>query len=135
MKKSAFILIGLLTLFNVLKAEEYWIDINFTRDSTMWLEAFPELAVSGLNLQSSPNGTYLGYSCRGAFGKFAVTGYSYTPLNRDNTDDRFKYAFRLSSQTTNHWTFPEIQDAGTIRVNVLCGNATTADKHGNGRRT
>jgi len=127
MKKIIMILFVAFAFTNVVHAvEEYWVDIDFTRDSTMWKDAFPELAVSGLNLQSSPNGTYLGYSCRGAFGKFAVSNYVYTPLNRDNTDNRFIYAFRVSNATTNHWTFPEIADAGILRVHVLSGNATTA---------
>lgn len=104
--------------------DEYWININFTRDSTLWKTALPPLAVNGLNYQSSLNGTYLGYSCAGAFGKFAVTGYEYTPFNADNLNEQFIYAFRLSTGASSQWTFPVVPNAGKIRMHLLCGNAT-----------
>ena len=107
-------------------SDEYWIDIDFTRDSTLWKTALPPLAVSGLNYQSSLNGTYLGYNCAGAFGKFAVTGYTYTPLNADDLNEQFIYAFRLSTAASSQWTFPVVPNAGTIKMHLLCGNATAA---------
>mgnify|MGYP000865764707 FL=1 len=106
-------------------SENYWLDINFTRDSTMWKNAFPPMTMNGLNLQSAPSGDYIGYSCTGAFGKFAVSGYSYTPYNSDNLNEQFIYAFRLGTGSSSHWTFPVIPDAGAIRMHLLCGNSAT----------
>lgn len=102
--------------------DEYWINVNFTKDSTLWKSELPPLAINGVNYQSSLNGTYLGYAATGAFGKFAVSGYSYTPFNADDLNEQFIYAFRLSTGASSLWTFPMIPNAGTIRMHVLCGN-------------
>lgn len=114
----------------LLQAQDNWIDVNFTRDSTMWKETMPVMAVvATYNYQCIPDvtNTYLGYKFDGAFGRFGVNGYSYTPINADNPLQKLIYAFRLAStSTTTNMTFPEVQNVGKIRVNFLCGNATAA---------
>ncbi|MEA4937167.1 MAG: alpha/beta hydrolase [Paludibacter sp.] len=104
------------------EANEYWIDINFTRDSTLWKTTFPPMAVNGLNFQTSLNGTYLGYNCAGAFGKFAVSNYVYTPNNAENLNEKFIYSFRLSTNKTNQWIFPVLPNIGKIKVHYLNGS-------------
>ena len=104
--------------------ENYWLDIDFTKDSTMWKNAFPPMTMNGLNLQSAPNGDYAGYSCIGAFGRFAVANYSYTPYNSENMNEQFIYAFRLGTGSSSHWTFPVVTDAGKIKLHLLCGNSS-----------
>lgn len=105
--------------------ENNWLDLNFTRDSTMWKNAFPPMSMNGLSLQSAPNGDYIGYSCTGAFGKFAVSNYDYTPYNVEDLNEQFIYAFRLGTGSSSHWTFPVIPDAGTIKMHLLCGNSSS----------
>lgn len=104
------------------EASEYWIDINFTRDSTLWKTALPPLAANGLNFQTSLNGTYIGYNCAGAFGKFAVSNYVYTPGNVENLNEKFIYSFRLSTNKTNQWVFPVLPNVGKIKVHYLNGS-------------
>jgi len=125
MQKIISLLAAMLVYLAAVQAnDDLWVDVNFTRDSTMWKEAFPALAPNGLNLQTTPFGEYLGFGIAGAFGKFAVTGYDYTPLNADNLNEQFIYAFRLSTGASSQWTFPVVPNAGTIRMHVLCGNAS-----------
>lgn len=128
MKKNLLLLLVLLAgSTTLLQAQDNWIDVNFTRDSTMWLASFPPLAVNTYSLQCTPvaDNTYLGFKFDGTFGKFAVINYSYTPFNSDNLQQKLIYAFRLSStSTTTNMTFPEVPNVGKIRVNLLCGNAT-----------
>ena len=104
------------------ETDEYWIDINFTRDSTLWKAAIPPLVVNGLNIQSSLNGNYLGYNCAGAFGKFAVSNYVYTPFNVQNLNEKFIYSFRISTNKTNQWIFPVLPNIGEIKVHYLNGS-------------
>lgn len=101
---------------------DYWIDVDFTRDSTMWKTAFPMLAVNGLNLQCSPSGEYLGFGCTGAFGKFAVSNYVYTPFNLENLNEKFIYSYRISTNKTNQWIFPVLPNIGKIKVHYLSGS-------------
>lgn len=101
---------------------DYWMDVDFTRDSTMWKTAFPTLAVNGLNLQCSPTGEYLGFVCTGAFGKFAVSNYVYTPYNVENLNEKFIYSFRISTNKTNQWIFPALPNIGKIKVHYLSGS-------------
>jgi len=130
MKKRILLSLSVLAItFTMHATEEYWIDVNFTRDSTMWKEAFPPLVLSGdgLNLLSSPNpnGQYLGFGLNGAFGRFAVSNYNYTPFNAENIAEQFVYAIRLSNNQTSYWSFPGTSDVGKLKVNFLCGNATS----------
>jgi hypothetical protein len=127
MKRKLLLAVSVLAFTAFIHASDgYWIDVNFTRDSTMWKEAFPPLAVSGLNLQStpSPNGQYLEYGLDGAFGRFAVSNYNYTPFNTDNIAEQFIYAIRLHNNSTSYWSFPGTSDVGKVKLNLLCGNAT-----------
>jgi len=128
MKKKFLLLAAMLVVLTAVQAnDDLWVDVNFTRDSTMWKEAFPALAVNGLNLQStpSPNGEYLGFGIDGAFGKFAVSNFSYTPFNTENITEQFIYAIRLHNNATSYWSFPGTSDVGKIKVNAICGNATS----------
>lgn len=125
MKKKILLLMTVLASFTVSQATEgYWVDVNFTRDSTMWIEALPELSVVNLNLQTAVDGDYLGFNVNGAFGRFAGAKYSYTPLNVENEEERFIYALRMHNNDDSHFTFPEIENAGKIKVHFLCGNAS-----------
>lgn len=127
MKKKILLLTTMLVVLIIAQAnDDLWVDVNFTRDSTMWKEAFPALAVNGLNLQStpSPNGEYLGFGIDGAFGKFAVSNFSYTPFNTENITEQFIYAIRLHNNATSYWSFPGTSDVGKIKINAICGNAT-----------
>jgi len=128
MKKKILLLSVVLAAFATLQAsEDYWVDLNFTRDSVMWKNVFPPLVVAGYSSQCVPlaNTDYLGYTCDGTFGKFAVSNYVYTPINAENINEQFIYAFRVTSNSaTTHWTFPGTSDVGKIKVHVLCGNAT-----------
>jgi len=127
MKKKILLLAAMLVVLTTVQAnDDLWVDVNFTRDSTMWKEAFPELAVNGLNLQStpSPNGQYLGFGIDGAFGKFAVSNFTYNPFNAENLTEKFIYAIRLHNNETSYWSFPGTSDVGKIKVNGICGNAT-----------
>ena len=128
MKKKILLLSVVLAAFTTLQAiEDYWVDLNFTRDSVMWKNAFPALAVSSYSYQCVPlaNTDYLGYTCDGTFGRFAVSNYVYTPINAENISEQFIYGFRLTSNSaTTNWTFPGTPDVGKIKVHVLCGNAT-----------
>lgn len=128
MKKKILLLTAMLVVLITAQAnDDLWVDVNFTRDSTMWKEAFPALAVNGLNLQStpSPNGEYLGFGIDGAFGKFAVSNFSYTPFNTENITEQFIYAIRLHNNATSYWSFPGTSDVGKIKINAICGNATS----------
>lgn len=128
MKKNFLLLAATLVVLTTVQAnDDLWVDLNFTRDSTMWKEAFPPLAVTSFSFQCVPltDTDYLGHTCDGTFGKFAVSNYVYTPINAENIAEQFIYAFRLSStSTTTNWTFPGTPDVGKIKVHVLCGNAT-----------
>lgn len=106
-------------------SEEYWVDVNFTRDSTSWLSTFPALAPSGDNMQVSVNGTFQGFNCKGTFGKFAPSATVYQPFNIENASEHFIYAFRLNRADNVYWTFPEVSNVSKIKVHVQCGSPDT----------
>lgn len=119
-------------VFTTQANDDLWLDVNFTRDSTAWLAAVPELAANGLNMQTSLNGSYFDldadgepdFGMNGAFGTFAVNNYSYTPYNLHNLNEQFKYAFRMHNNDASYWAFPGTSNLGSITINFLCGNAT-----------
>jgi len=113
---------------SVQAADDYWIDVNFTRDSTMWKEVMPPLSVvSTYNYQCTldPSIEYMGHRFDAAFGRFAVSNYSYTPYNVENLSEQFIYAIRLHNNATSFWALPGTPDVGTIKINCICGNATS----------
>lgn len=130
MKKTFLLLFVFVAVSaTLLHAQDNWVDVNFTRDSTMWKESFPPLAVSSYSYQCIPvvDNVYNGFKCDGTFGKFAVSNFSYTPFNADDLQKQLIYAFRFTSNSaTTNWTFPEVPNVGKIRVNVMCGNVSLA---------
>ena len=129
--KKQLLFLAMFAVYSVmLQAQDNWIDLNFTRDSTMWKEAMPPMAVyATYSYQCVPavDSTYLGYKFNGTFGRFGIAGYSYTPLNADDLEKQLIYAFRLTSTSnTTHMTFPEVPNVGKIRVNMICGNISAA---------
>ncbi|MEA4937169.1 MAG: T9SS type A sorting domain-containing protein [Paludibacter sp.] len=131
MKRKILLLISVFAVFAAVQAtDDYWVDVNFTRDSTMWKEALPAMAVvSTYNFQCTPDPAteYLGHIFDGTIGKFAVSNYSYTPFNAENLSEKFIYAFRLANtSTTTNWTLPGTPDVGKIKMHLLCGNVTAA---------
>ena len=127
MKKIYILLLVMLFGINLLQAqstEDYWVDVHFTRDSTTWLEAFPALQVVNFELSTMVDGEYQGSYFWGAFGRFAVAAYSYTPLNAENDQERFIYAFRMGNNATSQWVFPEVPNASKIKIHYICGNVS-----------
>jgi hypothetical protein len=125
MKKLTLLLIVGLLITSFSKADDdLWVDINFTRDSTLWLATVPELAVNQFSLQTTLDGEYLGNKMQGAFGRFAVSNYEYTPFNAENLEEQFIYAFRIHNNEQSYWALPGTADVGSLKVNFLCGNAT-----------
>jgi len=124
MKKSLLVLLIMLAGFTSLSqaTEEYWVDVNFTRDSTAWKAALPALAPNGENMQVSVMGSYLGFNIKGAFGKFAPPSAVYQPVNSENANERFFYAFRINRAANVYWAFPEVSNAAKIKVHVQCGS-------------
>lgn len=128
MKRKILLLMSVLTVFLVAQAaDDYWIDVDFTRDSTMWKDAMPEMSVvNTYNYQCTPESgvDYLGHQFDGAFGKFGVSNFSYTPYNVENLEEQFIYAIRLHNNSTSYWALPGTPDVGTVKINCICGNAT-----------
>lgn len=102
--------------------DEYWININFTQDSTLWKTALPPLATNGLSIQCSLNGNFLGNNMIGAFGRFSVSNFDYTPFNSENLNEKFIYSFRLSTNKTNQWILPYLPNIGKLKIHFINGS-------------
>ncbi|MCK9506916.1 MAG: T9SS type A sorting domain-containing protein [Pigmentiphaga sp.] len=136
MAKKLLLMITAIAIFTTSYADDdLWIDINFTRDSTMWLEALPDISLTGgpwegigFNSQVSLSGEYevngATYGIVGAFGRFAVNNYSYTPLNAENLEEQFIYAYRLANNENTYFALPGTSDVGSVKIHYLCGNKT-----------
>lgn len=122
-KLTLLLTIGLFMTSFTHADDDLWIDVNFTRDSTLWLSAVPELSPKNYDFFTPLDGEYLDNKIQGAFGKFAVNNYSYTPVNVENIEEQFIYAVRLHNNEQSYWAFPGTSDVGSIKLNFLCGNA------------
>ncbi|GAB1416695.1 hypothetical protein MASR2M117_21010 [Paludibacter sp.] len=127
MRKLTFLLaIGLFMTSFTYADDDLWVDVNFTRDSTLWLGAVPDLAVKNYDFLTTLAGEYLDYKMNGAFGRFAVVNFSYTPFNVENLEEKFIYAFRMHNNEDSYWAFPGTSDVGSVKLNFMCGNKTAA---------
>lgn len=123
-KLTLLLTIGLLITSFSKADDDLWVDVNFTRDSTLWLGAVPELGAKNFDFMTPLEGEYLDFKMQGAFGRFAVNNYEYTPFNVENLEEKFIYAFRMHNNDLSYWSFPGTSDVGSIKLNFLCGNGT-----------
>jgi len=95
--------------------EEYWVDINFTRDKDL------------LNLQATP-GTAAAQWDIPAYGisSYVLYPVETTKLNFNNPSYSFTHGVRLSVNTSNHFTFSPYSRIADLRVHFF--NVNTAGK-------
>jgi len=104
------------------------IDVNFTRDSTFWINNFPGLAwnvaktdflVGGID-----NRNIDGYIFKGAFGKFNPGHGVYAqPIDSEDYCKQYIWAFRVSNTGNNYIALPEVSSAGRLTIHCKSGNA------------
>ncbi|MDO9633992.1 MAG: metallophosphoesterase [Paludibacter sp.] len=128
MKQYGIILMMMtVSLFSVKSAD--LIDVNFTRDSTFWINKFPGLAwntaktdflVGGLD-----NHNIEGYIFKGAFGKFNPgPGVYAQPIDSEDFCKEYIWAFRVSNTGNNYITLPEVSSAGRLTIHCKSGNSS-----------
>lgn len=117
MKKILYILClsFILPTYAFVQEEEYWVDINLTRD-----EAF---------FPATP-GTNAGLCVSEKFGVEAFILFPNTTevTNPNNPDETFNRAARISSNAQNYFAFPEYENIGTIKAYFFI---TVTDKESN----
>jgi len=111
MRKLIFALI--ITLFALpqvmMGEEEYWLDINFTRDKA----DFPELATAG-------NWDIEKYSLTATINAFPI---NTSKINVNDETETFVNAVRMSRNVAQHMTFAPYSNIGTLKIHYF--NAST----------
>ncbi|MCK9506917.1 MAG: metallophosphoesterase [Pigmentiphaga sp.] len=105
----------LIPVYSIAQEEEYWVDINLTRDE----EFFPHTPGTGAGLCVSE--------------KFDVKAFILFPnttevANPNNPDEKFNRAARISANAQNYFEFPEYENIGTIKAYFFI---TVSDKESN----
>ncbi|MCK9506918.1 MAG: T9SS type A sorting domain-containing protein [Pigmentiphaga sp.] len=98
------------------------IDIDFTRDSTMWNQAFPQMTwnANGKDFMIGQLNNYKADQCyfRGAYGRF----YGNDPYDSEDQCKAHTYSFRVSNAGNNYIELPEIKNAKDIIIHCRSGN-------------
>ncbi|GAB1416697.1 hypothetical protein MASR2M117_21030 [Paludibacter sp.] len=107
MKKMILLLgFALLCVAGSYAIEEYWININFTRDNADFPVVDPAAAFD------APK-----YGITGFVNKFPLSTYTLTNPNDEN--ESFTDAVRMSRNGAQHLTFPVYANIGTIRTHYF----------------
>jgi len=127
MRKTIFILFMTIVSWMSVEAVNL-IDVNFTRDSTFWINKFPGMAwntaktdyfVSGID-----NLLVDGYVFKGAFGKFNPGNGVYAqPIDNEDHCKQYIWASRIANTATSYIAFPEVSSAGLLTIHCKSGNA------------
>jgi len=116
MKKLFLFIIAMFTFMCVteLKAEEYWLDINFTRDKA----DFPDAPGAGVYTNAK-------YGINAFINAFPI---NTAKLNVNNPEEEFLHAVRMSRSLDQHFTYSPYPNIGTIKVHYFNTNASTDSK-------
>lgn len=118
MKKMILLLsFTLLCVAGSYAVEDYWADINFSRDSVLWGQG---TTPPQPNNQEYDNRVFGDYSIHGFFGRFNA---SMRKLNSENEEEQFIMSWRLSRSAKNHLTFPVYDNIGRIKIHYFNSSA------------
>lgn len=130
MKRNRHVLlIPVLMLLAMSIWAENRIDINFTRDSTLWRNKFPAMSwntaqtdffAGGIN-----NYAIDGFTFKGAYGRFNPGGGNYNqPIDSEDPCNQYVYSFRIANTGNSYIGFPEVPDAGQLTIHCKSGNVS-----------
>lgn len=127
MKQYGMILMMITVSFMSVKSADL-IDVNFTRDSTFWINNFPGLAWNAAKTDflvgGIDNRNIDGYIFKGAFGRFNPgPGVYAQPIDSEDYCKQYIWAFRVSNAGNNYITLPEVSSAGRLTIHCKSGNA------------
>lgn len=126
--KNILYILFLIILFSIPATAKDIIDIDFTRDSTLWIEKFPGMTwntnKTDFTLGSLDNFSAGGLTFKGSFGKFNPgTGVYAQPIDSEDPCKIYIWAFRLANTGNSYIVFPEVQNAGVLTIHCKSGNS------------
>lgn len=128
MKKLILILsLASFSLLRLIGSPVEVLNIDFTRDSTLWKTKFPVPSQNGADyFVSIPDSTIDSYKFSGSFGRYNPGAtVRAQPLEVENQIKHRRWAFRLTNNSTSYMELPELSSAGKFTVFCKNGNQTT----------
>lgn len=121
-KQSITGILSLLIIVSLPIKADSLIDIDFTRDSTLWNAAFPQMTwnANGKDFMIGQLNNYKANDCffKGAYGRF----YGNDPYDVENQCKVYTYSFRIANTGNSYIELPEIQYAKDITIHCRSGN-------------
>jgi len=125
---SLYLIISIFSTFKMIGTPVELINIDFTKDSTLWKTQFPELSWNTYNTDFTVpiNDLQLGdYKFKGTYGKFnSGAGVKAQPIRNDAQNSHRRWAFRIDNTGTSYLELPSLASAGKFTVWCKNGNQT-----------